>query len=46
MSFRLKHSESELNKKQKELKSTEQGYKKDKDAFDALQKQKAKIEVS
>ena len=42
---RLKHSQAELKKKQSELKATEKGYKKDKDSFDAIEKNKAKLEV-
>ena len=43
--FRLKHAQSELKKKQSELKNTEKSYKKDKDAHDAIEKSKAKLEV-
>lgn len=42
---RLKHAQAELKKKQSELKATEQGYKKDKDSYTAIQKNKDKLEV-
>ena len=42
---RVKHAQGELKKKQSELKVTEKGYKKDKDAFDAIKSNITKLEV-
>ena len=41
----MKHEESELKKKQADLKSTAKGYEKDKVAFEAMKKDLLKIEV-
>lgn len=43
--FRLKHAQQEIKKKQTDLKKTEQGYQKDKSAFDDIQKNMKALEV-
>lgn len=43
--FRLKHAQQEIKKKQSDLKKTEQGYQKDKSAFDDIQKNMKALEV-
>lgn len=43
--FRLKHAQQEVKKKQTELKKTEQGYKKDQAAYEAVQQSMKKIQV-
>ena len=43
--LRLKHARDEVKKKQADLKKTEQGYKKDTAAFDAIKKSMQSLEV-
>lgn len=43
--LRLKHAQQEIKKKQADLKKTEQGYQKDKSAYDDVQKNLKALEV-
>ena len=45
MILRLKHAQQEIKKKQADLKKTEQGYQKDKSAYDDVQKNLKALEV-
>lgn len=42
--MKLKHAHQELKTKQAEVKKMDSGYKKDQDAFEAVKKQKEKLE--
>lgn len=43
--MKLKHAQQELKTKQAEVKKMDSGYKKDNDAFEAVKKNKEKLEV-
>ena len=45
LTCRIKHCQAELKKKKSELKATEKEYDNDKEAFDTIEKGKAKLEV-